>query len=63
MDFSKSFEEVLKKNFKGNFKENFKDIGQGEEEIDAGDSGHSQERLYTGTGQQAGDLWWQPALF
>ena len=42
MDFSKSFEEVLKKNFKGNFKENFKEIGQGEEEIDAGDSGHSQ---------------------
>ena len=26
MDFSKSFEEVLKKNFKGNFKENFKDL-------------------------------------
>lgn len=28
MDFSKSFEEVLKKNFKGNFKENFKEIAQ-----------------------------------
>ena len=26
MDFSKSFEEVLKKNFKGNFKENFKEL-------------------------------------